>query len=437
LKGFIDVIGGGLAGSEASLQLASRGARVRLFEMRPGASTPAHRTPYLAELVCSNSLKSTDPSTASGLLKKELEQLGCVLLGLAYESSVEAGHALAVDREVFAKKVTLKIEETERIELIRKEVKEIPDDANIIVATGPLTSESLSKSIEYYLDSKYLYFYDAISISISSESIDKSIAFKASRYGKGGDDYWNIPLDKDDYEKLIEFLITAPKVELKDFEDTKYFESCLPIEVIAERGRDALRFGPLKPKGLINPTTVKEPFAVIQLRKENREGTMYGLVGFQTRLLRPAQRELLKMLPGFRQPIEILRWGAIHRNTFINSPEVLDQRQMSLKRPGLFFSGQLVGVEGYMESIAHGLVTAINMLYFINGKTAPLFPEETIIGGLQRHLIEKKKDFQPMNANFGLLPPLKAPKKIRKKLMVERSLERMHEFISRELSWLF
>lgn len=434
---FVKVIGGGLAGSEASLQLSSKGIDVELIEMRPVRSTPAHKTHLLAELVCSNSLKSEDLLTASGLLKKELSMLGCKLIDIARKARVEAGHALAVDRNLFGKMVTERIEKDSHIELKREEVCDIPDDACVIIATGPLTSESLSKAIERHFSSRHLYFYDAISISVSSDSIDEERAFKASRYGKGGNDYWNIPLMKEEYEKLIDYLIEAPKVKKKGYEDNICFESCLPIEVIASRGKDSLRFGPLKPKGLIDPETGKEPYAAIQLRKENIEGTMYGLVGFQTRLTRPAQRDLLKMLPGFKEPIEILRWGAIHRNTFLNSPEVLNERQMSKNRKGLFFAGQIVGVEGYVESMAHGLITSINVLYYLNGKEAPLFPKDTMIGGLQRHLKELGKDFQPMNANFGLLPAIKAPRKERRRLLVERAAESMEKFIKKELSWIF
>jgi len=437
LKRRVKVIGGGLAGSEASLQLSSRGIDVELVEMRPAVKTPAHRSALLAELVCSNSLKSEDPLTASGLLKQELKMLGCNLLDIAKGATVEAGHALAVDRELFARMVTDAVEESERIKVERYEVRSIPEDPCIIIATGPLTSNALSRTLESHFSSKHLYFYDAISISISTDSIDSDYAFKASRYGKGGDDYWNIPLNKEQYDGLVDFLIEAPKVKKRGFEDNVCFEGCLPIEVIASRGRDSLRFGPLKPKGLVDPRTGSEPYAVIQLRKENIEGTMYGLVGFQTRLTRPAQRGLLRMLPGFREPVEILRWGSIHRNTFLNAPEVLDAGQMSKKREGLFFAGQLVGVEGYVESIAHGLIVSINVLYHLHEKVAPLFPPETMLGGIQRHLIGRGKNFQPMNANFGLLPPIKARRKDRRRLFVERALESMQRFISDDLSWIY
>lgn len=433
MKMRVKVIGGGLAGSELALQLARRGIDVDLFEMRPVVMTPAHESPYLAELVCSNSLKSDNPLTASGLLKRELRFLGCRLLSIAEKSSVEAGHALAVDRELFASSVTEAIEVESHVSFHREEVTKIPDGEVVVVATGPLTSPSLSSSIERHLSAENLYFYDAISISVTVDSIDPSVAFRASRYGKGGEDYWNIPLNREEYERLVDFLLAAPKTEKRGFEDNMCFEGCLPIEVIAARGRESLRFGPLKPKGLVDPRTGCEPYAVVQLRKETMDGSIYGLVGFQTRLKRPAQRELLNyVLPGFEKP-QIVRWGSIHRNTFINSPEVLDSMQMSLKRRGLFFTGQIVGVEGYMESIAHGLLTALNIVHFMKGLEGPLFPAETILGGLQRHLIEKRKHFQPMNANFGLLPFVKSKRSERKRLFTERALAALERFVSEKL----
>jgi methylenetetrahydrofolate--tRNA-(uracil-5-)-methyltransferase len=425
----VTVVGGGLAGSELALQLADAGVRVGLIEMRPAASTPAHQSPYLAELVCSNSLKSEDAETSSGLLKRELRRLGCRLLAIAERTSVPAGHALAVDRELFARAVTEAVEGHPLVELVRAEQTSLELPPCAVIATGPLTSEALSRAIEAHFGAACLSFYDAISLSVSVDSIDPAGGYRASRYGKGDADYWNIPLDRDRYTRLVDFLRRAPKIEKRGFEETRCFEGCLPVEVLAARGEDALRFGPLKPKGLCDPRDGSEAYAVLQLRPETRDGTMYGLVGFQTRLARDAQREMLTIIPGFREP-EILRWGAVHRNTFLDAPRLLDERQMSRARQGLFFSGQLVGVEGYMESIAHALATARNVLRFLEGAPAELFPRETLLGSLQRHCIEGKEPYQPMNVNFGLLPAIHARRPDRKRLYVERSLASLERFLS-------
>ena len=429
--GGVTVIGGGLAGSELALQLASRGVGVTLVEMRPSSRTPAHSTPYLAELVCSNSLKSDDPETASGLLKRELRVLGCFLLEAAEESRVPAGHALAVDRELFSLTVMSRIEGEGLIRLERREQTDMELAPCSVIATGPLTSERLSEAIGGHFSAEHLFFYDAIAVSVSSESIDPGYAYRASRYGKGGDDYWNIPLDAEQYRRLVDYLREAPKAEKRGFEETRCFESCLPVEVIAARGYDALRFGPLKPKGLPDPRTGKEPHAVLQLRQETRDGALFGLVGFQTRLTRKAQEELLSILPGFKAK-EILRWGSVHRNTFIDAPRLLDAAQMSRKRPGVFFAGQIVGVEGYMESIGHGAVAACNVIRFLDGGPPVVFPRETLLGSLQRHCIEGGSPFQPMNVNFGILPAIAARRTERKRLYAERSLENLETFLSRE-----
>jgi methylenetetrahydrofolate--tRNA-(uracil-5-)-methyltransferase len=426
----VTIVGGGLAGSELALQLAGRGMRVTLVEMRPAARTAAHATERLAELVCSNSLKSDDPETASGLLKRELRMIGCHLLDIASGCRVRAGHALAVDREQFARAVTSRIESNPHIGLERREQRDLDLPPCSVIATGPLTSDALSSALRDHFASDHLYFYDAISLSVSFDAIDPDYGFKASRYGKGGDDYWNIPLDENQYSRLVAFLRGAPKAEKHGFEDTRCFESCLPVEVIAARGEDALRFGPLKPKGLADPRTGREPYAALQMRQETQDGTLFGLVGFQTRLTRGAQQELLAVLPGFRAP-EILRWGSVHRNTFFDSPRLLDETQMSRKRPGLFFAGQIVGVEGYMESIAHAAVVARNVARHIEGEPpAPLFPRETLLGSLQRHCSEGKAPFQPMNVNFGILPALTARRIERKKMYVERSLKMLETFLS-------
>jgi methylenetetrahydrofolate--tRNA-(uracil-5-)-methyltransferase len=310
----------------------------------------------------------------------------------------------------------------------RREAVSLPDAPCAVLATGPLTSEALSSAIRDHFGAEHLFFYDAISISVAADSIDQEFAYRASRYGKGGDDYWNIPLDAAQYGRLVDFLREAPKTEERGFEDRRCFESCLPVEVIAARGRDALRFGPLKPKGLPDPRTGREPHAVVQLRQETIDGTLFGLVRFQTRLTRGAQRELLGVLPGFREP-EILRWGSLHRNTFLDSPRLLDERQMSRARPGLFFAGQIVGVEGYMESIAHGVIAAHNVLHYLEGEEAPPFPPETLLGALQRHCAAGRTPFQPTNVNFGILPAVAARRIERKRLYGERSLAALGTFL--------
>ncbi|HUV36364.1 MAG TPA: methylenetetrahydrofolate--tRNA-(uracil(54)-C(5))-methyltransferase (FADH(2)-oxidizing) TrmFO [Patescibacteria group bacterium] len=429
MKNEVTIVGGGLAGSELALQLAGRGVRVTLIEMRPVHSTPAHRTPYLAELVCSNSLKSTDPGTASGLFKNELRMLGCKLLAAAGEARVPAGHALAVDREVFAGHVTGLIENESSIRLERREIGDIELPPCSVIATGPLTSESLSHAIRDHFGAEHMYFYDAISLSVQADTVDAGRIFRASRYGKGGEDYWNVPLERDEYRRLVDFLKAAHTIDRHCFEKRRYFEACLPVEIIASRGDDALRFGPLRPKGLVDPRTGREPYAVIQLRQETLDGTMLGLVGFQTRLTRDAQRELVGMIPALSGSV-IVRWGSIHRNTFLDAPRLLDERQMSRRRDGLFFAGQLVGVEGYVESIAHGLVSAFHIVRYLEGETLPLFPRETLIGALQRHLANGPEPFQPMNVNFGLLPPVKAKRRERRAAASARSLEKLSEFIA-------
>lgn len=427
MKNEVTIVGGGLAGSELALQLADRGVRVTLVEMRPIRSTPAHRTPFLAELVCSNSMKSEMPETASGLFKKELRLLRCRLLSEAEEARVPAGHALAVDRELFARHITQIVENEPSIRLERCEIENLALPPCSIIATGPLTSNSLSRAIQDHFDADHLYFYDAISISVRANTIDETMTFRASRYGKGGDDYVNVPLGGDEYRNLVDYLRGAPTVEKRGFEENRCFEACLPVEVIASRGDDALRFGPLKPKGLFDPRTGREPFAAIQLRQETRDGTMLGLVGFQTRLTRSAQRELVGMIPAMRDA-EIVRWGSIHRNTFLDAPRLLDGRQMSRRRDGLFFSGQLVGVEGYVESIAHGLITALQIVRYLEGGVLPPFPRETMIGALQEHLVTGREPFQPMNVNFGLLPPIVAKRKEQRRMIAQRSLECLGAF---------
>ena len=425
----VTIIGGGLAGSEIALQLASRGIPVELVEMRPEQGTPAHQTGALAELVCSNSLKSERPETASGLFKRELALLGCRLLEIACGARVPAGHALAVDRELFSRAVTEAVESEPLIRLERREQIDLDLPGCSVVATGPLTSESLSKSLREHFGAENLHFYDAISISIDADSVDHSRLYRASRYGKGGADYWNVPFSKDEYERLVEYLRAAPCAEKRGFEKSRCFEACLPVEVIASSGAESLRFGPLKPKGLADPETGREPHAVLQLRQETRDGGLLGLVGFQTRLTRPAQRKL----PRPQQHnigIGHVRWGSIHRNTFIDAPRLLDEGQMSRNRRGLFFSGQIVGVEGYVESIAHGLVTALNVERYLHGEGFVRFPRETLIGALQEHLTGESRSYQPMNVNFGIVPPVDGPRKRRKELYARRSIETLERFLS-------
>lgn len=426
----VTVVGGGLAGCETALQLSARGIEVELIEMRPGRNTPAHRSANLAELVCSNSLKSENLQTASGLLKAELELLGCFLLKMAEGARVPAGHALAVDRELFGSIVSSAIDEDPRIRLARREQTDLDLPGCGVIATGPLTSEALSASIREHFGDETLYFYDAISISLATESIETGRMFKASRYGKGNADYWNIPLTRQQYAGLLEFLKSTPKAEKHGFEDGMCFDACLPVDVLAGRGDDTLRFGPLKPRGLDDPLTGREPYAVIQLRQENASGSMTGMVGFQTRMTYGSQKDMLKLIPGLENA-EIVRFGSIHRNTFIDSPRLLDEGQMSRRRKGLFFAGQITGVEGYVESIAHGLMMARNIVDFMEDRAYRILPPETIIGGLQRHLSGGASPFQPMNANFGILPPIGGERALRKNRKAERSLEALKIFLDR------
>lgn len=430
----VTVIGGGLAGSEAAYQVTRFGLRVRLFEMRPKNPTPAHRTPNLGELVCSNSLKSDSLDNASGILKEEMRRLGSLVIESAEGTRVPAGKALAVDRDRFSECITKKLEGNPLIEIIREEVKEVPTRLNgpVIIATGPLTSESLSEEIRRITGSSHLYFYDSISPIIDAESINQESVFRASRYGRGEEegDYLNCPLTEDEYNRFVEEILKAEKVETRDFEKALYFESCLPIEVMVERGKDTLRFGPMKPVGLIDPRTGKTPFAVVQLRKENREGTMYNIVGFQTKLKYPEQRRVFRMIPGLENA-EFMRYGSVHRNTYINSPRLLNPTLQLKGRDLVFFAGQIVGVEGYVESAAMGLVAGINAA-MISMEAKPLIPPpETAIGALIRYITDRGiKDFQPMNINFGLFPPLSkdTPRSYRKKLIAERALCKLSEF---------
>ena len=428
------VIGGGLAGCEAAWQIAKRGGKVLLFEMKPKVFSSAHRSPFLAELVCSNSLKSESLENASGVLKEELLRLDSLILKAAGETRVPAGDSLAVDRELFSKNVTDILEGMEGVKIIREEVNTIPRDEIAILATGPLTSEALSAEIWKLTGAEHLFFYDAISPIIAAESIDFNKTFRASRYGKGGDDYLNCPLDKEEYYRFVEALCQAEKVNLKDFEKRHLFEGCLPVEELAGRGKDTLAFGPLRPVGLIDPKTNRQPFAVVQLRQENEFATLFNLVGFQTRLKQGEQGRVFRMIPGLENA-EFVRWGSVHRNTFIDSPRLLLPSLQLKARPHLLFAGQITGVEGYVESIAMGLLAGINGFFYQMGKTPVVPPPTTAIGALVNHIIRSPVvPFQPMNINFGLFPPLEERAKGRKKnlLMGERARNELKGWKAKE-----
>lgn len=418
----VTVIGAGLAGSEAALQLAKRGIKVNLYEMRPVKTTGAHKTEQCAEFVCSNSLGSYDCSNASGLLKHEMELLDGELIKIAYECQVPAGAALAIDRELFSKTVTEKIENNPNINLIRDELTEIPNTPTII-ASGPLTSDVLAEQIKEFTESEHLHFFDAIAPIVEKDSIDFNKAFYASRYDKGEASYINCPMNQEQYEKFYNILTNAPKIELKEFEkNAKFFESCLPIEVLASRGVDTLRFGPMKPVGLIDKRTGEENYAVVQLRQDNSAKTLYNLVGFQTNLKWPSQKELLQSIPGLEN-VNIVRYGVMHRNTFINSPKVLNATLQTRKRADLFFAGQITGTEGYTESIATGLLAGINMAKYILGETLLELPQETMLGALTHYISDEAHEkFQPINSNWGILPPVELPKKERKNKKIKAEL---------------
>ncbi len=441
----LTVIGGGLSGCEAAWQAAQRGLKVNLYEMRPNLETGAHVTEYLAELVCSNSLGSNMGDRASGLLKNELRLMGALLIELAEKTAVPAGSALAVDRDLFAKAVTETIAAHPNISIIREEVKEIPDDLTI-VASGPLTSSALSKEIAELSGEDHLYFFDAISPIVSLETIDMTIAFRASRYNRGEDDdgdYINCPMTKDEYLAFVREMQKAERIELKSFEREMelgvnagfhtFFEGCLPVEIIASRGEDSLAFGPMRPVGLTDPRTGKRPYAVVQLRQDNLAGTMYNLVGFQTNLKFPEQRRIFRMIPGLERA-EFLRYGQMHRNTFIFSPKLLKQSLQFQTRDNLLFAGQLTGIEGYVGNIASGLLAGVNAARLHNKVSPLIFPKETMLGALTYYITHaNEKDFQPMKANFGIVPPLtdgkKRNKRSRASAYAVRSLDILHTYL--------
>jgi len=421
----ITVIGGGLAGSEAAWQIARQGIRVRLYEMRPVRATPAHKTDRLAEIVCSNSLKSDQPYNASWLLKEELRRLGSILLEIADSVRVPAGAALAVDRERFAARVTEVISSDPNIELVREEMPAIPAEGVVIIASGPLTSPSLSESIRQFCGADHLYFYDAISPIINAETIDQTKVYKASRYGNASDDYINCPMDRSQYGAFYEALILAESVAMHDFEEPRYFESCLPIEELARRGRDTLRFGPMRPVGLLDPSTGKMPHAVVQLRQEDLMHSSYNIVGFQNHLKFDEQRRIFRMIPGLENA-EFLRLGQIHRNTYINAPKTLLPTMAARQEGRIFFAGQLAGTEGYIENVASGLIAGVNAVRHLRKEPPLELPAETAIGALCRYVSTPQKHFAPMNINFGLLPALIPAKKLSKtdkqRVLCERAL---------------
>lgn len=430
------IIGAGLAGSEAALQLAKRNIKVKLYEMRPQKTTGAHVTENCAEFVCSNSLGSADITNASGLLKAEMQELGGELIKIAYECRVPAGNALAIDRVGFSKKVTELIENNENIEFIREELKEIPSDKPVIIASGPLTSDDLANKIQEFTKSEHLHFFDAIAPIVEKDSINFDIAFWASRYDKGEASYINCPMDKEQYTRFYEILTNAERIELKEFEkDAKFFESCLPVEVLASRGVDTLRFGPMKPVGLIDKRTGVENWAVVQLRQDNAAKSLFNLVGFQTNLKWGAQKELIHSIPGLENA-NIVRYGVMHRNTFINSPQVLNATLNTRKRENLFFAGQITGVEGYTESIATGLLAGLNIARQLEGKELIELPQETMLGALCNYISSSElKHFQPMNSNWAVVSPIEIPKKERKnkklknELLSKRSIEVLRGYL--------
>lgn len=428
----VRVIGGGLAGTEAAWQIAKFGLRVDLYEMRPVRPTAAHVTGNLAELVCSNSLKSNDLLHAPGLLKEEMRILDSLIIRAADQSSVPAGMSLSVDREAFASFIQAELERLPGVRILREEVREIPQDGINIVATGPLTSESLAASIGAFTQSPYLYYYDALSPILDAESLDRSIVFAASRYGKGEGDYLNCPMNREEYDRFFDALTAAEVHPLKDFEKAVFFEGCLPIEELARRGRDTLRFGPMKPVGLTDPRTGRRPYAVVQLRQDNLAASHFNMVGFQTSMKFPEQARVFRLIPGL-QSAEFIRFGWIHRNTYLNAPSILKETYQARTNPALFFAGQLSGVEGYVDSAASGLLAGLNAALFALGRQTLVPPPTTALGALAHYISHADaKHFQPMNITFGLLvaPEIQAmrDKQRKKELLVQQALAAIRDF---------
>lgn len=427
------IVGAGLAGSEAAWQVAQRGIQVDLYEMRPVQSTPAHKTELFAELVCSNSLRGAGLENAVGVLKEEMRQLGSIIMEAADATRVPAGGALAVDRIGFSQYITDKVSGHPLINVIHQELEAIPQepDAVTIMASGPLTAGKLAEDIGSLMGQEYLYFYDAAAPIVTLESVDMSKAWKASRYGKGEAAYINCPMSKDEYQHFWQELVNAEKAPTHNFEKEKFFEGCMPVEEMASRGEDTLLFGPLKPVGLENPKDGKLPYAVVQLRQDNAEGTLYNIVGFQTHLKWPEQRRVFGLIPGLEQA-EFVRYGVMHRNTFINSPETMEPTMACKKRENLFFAGQMTGVEGYVESASSGLVAGINAARLCQGLPQVVFPEETAHGSLCHYITTAPaKHFQPMNVNFGIMSPIKEKirdKRLKKQRIAERALQMLADF---------
>jgi methylenetetrahydrofolate--tRNA-(uracil-5-)-methyltransferase len=427
----INVIGAGLAGCEAAWQIAGQGIKVRLFEMKPDKKTPAHHSDNFAELVCSNSLRSDMLENAVGLLKQELRVLHSLIISCADETRVPAGGALAVDRQAFSKLITDKITQNPLIEVIHEEVSSLSRDDITVTATGPLTSDALAGHISELIGGNSLYFFDAAAPIVRKDSIDMDIAFKASRYGRGDADYINCPMNREQYETFYHALIEAETAELKEFEDSRVFEGCMPIETMAERGLETMRFGPLKPVGLNDPRTGKEYYAVVQLRQDNTAATLYNIVGFQTHLKWGEQKRVFSMIPGLENA-EFERYGVMHRNTFLNSPELLDSAYRMKKQPNLYFAGQMTGVEGYVESTSSGYVAGVNAARMIKGLPDMIFPGCTAIGALARYISSPVSGkFQPMNANFGIMDPLNEKirrKKDKNRRLAEKALEVLQDY---------
>ena len=431
---YVNVIGAGLAGSEAAWQIANRGVQVRLYEMRPVKQTPAHHTDKFAELVCSNSLRANSLTNAVGVLKEEMRMLNSVIMKAADECSVPAGGALAVDRHEFAEKVTNLVSNHPNIEVIKEEIQSIPDGPTVI-ASGPLTSSALAESLKDLTGEDYLYFYDAAAPIIEKDSINMDKAFIKSRYDKGGEGaYINCPMTEEEFKVFYEALITAETVPLKEFEKEVFFEGCMPVEVMAKRGEKTLLFGPLKPVGLEHPETDKRYHAVVQLRQDNQAGTLYNIVGFQTHLKWGPQKEVIQLIPGLENA-EIVRYGVMHRNTFINSPKLLKSTYQYREREDLFFAGQITGVEGYVESAASGLLAGINIARLMSGKEPLELSDECTMGSMAQYITTaNSKNFQPMNANFGLLRPMEnriKNKKERNEALANRALETIQNFVNK------
>ncbi|MFC4103577.1 FADH(2)-oxidizing methylenetetrahydrofolate--tRNA-(uracil(54)-C(5))-methyltransferase TrmFO [Paenibacillus xanthanilyticus] len=432
----VTVIGAGLAGSEAAWQIASQGVPVTLYEMRPETKTPAHHTNNFAELVCSNSLRANGLQNAVGVLKEEMRRMQSLIMDCADRNAVPAGGALAVDRDGFSGDVTRLLKEHPLVDVRTEEVKRIPEDGIVVIATGPLTADSLSKEIQALLGEEYFYFYDAAAPIVEKDSIDMSKVYLASRYDKGEAAYLNCPMTEEEFNVFYDAIITAETAALKEFEKEQYFEGCMPIEVMMRRGKQTALFGPMKPVGLINPHTGKLPYAVVQLRQDNAAGTLYNLVGFQTHLKWGEQKRVFSLIPGLEQA-EFVRFGVMHRNTFINSPKLLKPTYQFARRENLFFAGQMTGVEGYVESAASGLIAGLNAGRLARGLDPIVLPEDTTLGSMAHYITTADfKHFQPMNANFGLFPPLEKRikgKKEKNEAIAGRALDRLAHFQAAEL----